>query len=334
MNNSSLIIAKHRNFDEFYTEYADIEKELKELLKIYPRYFNGKTIINPCDGPESNFTRYFKDNFNKLGLKKLISTCYNPKSKASEFSLFESSSQIQKNENDNKKGLYFEKTKNSENSKNLKGNGDFFSDEIISYIEKSDIVITNPPFSLFRKFFAVLIKLKKDFMILGNIQCITYKHIFPLIKDNKIFIGKSIHNTHMEFAVPENYKIETNNARTDDAGNKFIKVAGIRWFTNIDYAVNHEIFKLHSMKWNLENSKHAFIKNNGYLKYDNFDAIEIPFNDAIPNDYKGLMSVPITFIDKYNPDQFIIKYHITNIYYYIGSEKITPYKRLGIMNRF
>lgn len=290
-----LDIAKRAKADEFYTQLVDIENELKH----YTEQFREKVIYCNCDDPyESNFFKYFVMNFNSLGLKKLITTCYknsklNKTTKAAyKIVITEVEERGQDEISDidwllmNKKNVLTQ----------LKGDGDFRSEECIELLKESDIVVTNPPFSLFREYIAQLMEYEKKFLIIGNINAITYKEISPLIKENKIWLGESLHGKKIEFKVPEYYCVRTADYRLDDNGHKYIRVPGnIRWFTNLGIPVRHKKMVLHK-KYNPEE----------YSKYDNYDAIEVSKVANIPYDYEGAMGVPITFMDKYNPEQFEI----------------------------
>ena len=188
----------------------------------------------------------------------------------------------------------------------LDGDGDFRSDEVKKLRDEADVIITNPPFSLFREFLAWIVEKNKEFVIIGNMNAITYKEVFPLIKDNKIWLGESIHSGDREFGVPQSYPLEASGYRIDDMGNKYIRVKGVRWFTNIDHGRRHQPLQLMTMADNIKHSKHKEVQGQEYQKYDNYDAIEVPFTDAIPSDYDGVMGVPISFLDKYCPEQFEI----------------------------
>jgi hypothetical protein len=331
--NRSLHAAKAAKQDEFYTQYVDIEKEVEAYLELDPDTFRGKIVYCNCDDPfESNFFKYFAANFNKLGLKKLITTSYDGSPIAGQLTLFP-----EYNEGNGKRkkpkalavivdhvkdedgdgaadvtdvALFLKRNKASRIA--LKGNdkypgGDFRSPECIALLKEADIVATNPPFSLFREYVAQLVEHGKRFLIIGNIQAITYKEIFPLIKDDKLWMGVTIHSGDREFRVPDHYPLNAAGCRVDENGVKYIRVKGVRWWTNLDHGRRHEKLPLMTMKDNLRYSKHKEIKGKAaYDRYDNFDAIEVPFTDAIPCDYNGLMGVPVTFLDKYNPDQFAI----------------------------
>ena len=186
----------------------------------------------------------------------------------------------------------------------LEGDGDFRSKEVRKLRDEADIIVTNPPFSLFREFLAWIMEANKQFIIIGNINCITYKEVFPLLKENKVWMGCTIHSGDREFEVPDEYPLEAAGFRIDEKGKKYIRVKGVRWYTNIDHGRRHNPLSLMSMTDNIKYSKHKEIQGKTYLQYDNFDAIEIPFSDAIPCDYEELMGVPITFFDKYCPEQF------------------------------
>lgn len=290
MANKDLRTAKNNKKDEFYTQLSDIEKELKH----YKEHFKGKVVYCNCDDPRiSNFFHYFSYNFEKLGLKKLITTCY----KNQEMDLF--------SQNDSEQAIYleYEGDKNGNKVpdleeigiKYLQGDGDFRAQECIDLLKQADIVVTNPPFSLFREYVAQLID--KEFIIIGNLNALTYKEIFQLFKESKIWFGHSIHSGDREFGVPDDYPLKAAGYRVDDEGRKFIRVKGVRWFTNLDYKERHEDLVLYKKYYGNEEE---------YPKYDNYDAININKTKDIPIDYEGAMGVPITFIDKYNPDQFEI----------------------------
>src|SRR3989339_324949 len=291
-SNKNLHQASKAKKDEFYTQLSDIEKELGH----YKKHFRGKVVLCNCDDPRvSNFFHYFSYNFENLGLKKLIATCY----KNQDVNLF--------SQNNSEKAIYLEYTgdKNGDKIpeleeigiKHLKGNGDFRSPECIELLKQADIVVTNPPFSLFREYVAQIMEYKKKFLIIGNINAITYKEIFRLIKENKIWLGHSIHSGDREFGVPDDYPLNAVGCRIDENGKKFIRVKGVRWFTNLDYEERHEDLILIKTYKGHESE---------YPKYDNYDAINIDVTKDIPADYKGAMGVPITFLDKYSPDQFEI----------------------------
>lgn len=306
--------AKKNKNDEFYTQYDDIQTELNAYLEYNPDTFRNKTVLLPCDDPEwSNFTRFFAQNFDRLGLKKLISTSYAEGSNSNienQLSIFDF---IPEGDLKEKNGRIFTLTRRNKHVdindlkwKYLDGNGDFRSDEVKKLRDEADIIITNPPFSLFRDFISWINETNKDFLIIGNVNAITYKEVFPLIKENKIWLGATIHSGDREFRVPDDYPLKSSGNRIDRYGNKYIRVKGVRWFTNLDHGRRHQTLQLMTMADNLKFSKHKEILEEGYPKYDNYDAIEVKYTDAIPSDYDGVMGVPITFLDKFNPNQFEI----------------------------
>ena len=322
MANTNLKEAKAAKNDEFYTQFHDIEIEMNAYLEYDPDVFRGKTVLLPCDDPEwSNFTRYFAAKFDELGLKKLISTSYAPDSKKYKTpyqpSLFEQEAPQFDPSKAQVKGKIFilERDKSGDGRINIDdlewkymdGDGDFRSKEVTELRNEADFIITNPPFSLFREFLAWIVEAGKKFAVIGNMNAITYKETFPLIKDNKMWLGYSIHSGDREFQVPDEYPLTAAGWRIDDNGRKFIRVKGVRWFTNIDHGRRHEPLPLMTMADNLRFSKHKELKGKtAYDRYDNYDAIEVPFTDAIPSDYDGVMGVPISFLDKYCPEQFEI----------------------------
>lgn len=322
MANSSLKEAKASKNDEFYTQFHDIEIEMNAYLDYDPNVFRGKTILLPCDDPEwSNFTRYFAARFDELGLKKLISTSYAPDAKKMKLlsspTLFETkSSQFDPTKTQTKGKIFvLDRDMSGDGKINiddlqweyLEGTGDFRSTEVTKLRDESDIIITNPPFSLFREFLSWITSANKKFIIIGNMNAVTYKEVFPLIKENKMWMGYSIHSGDREFEVPDGYPLNAAGWRVDEQGRKFIRVKGVRWFTNIEHGRRHEPLPLMTMEDNLRFSKHREIRGKAaYDHYDNYDAIEVPFTDAIPSDYDGVMGVPISFLDKYCPEQFEI----------------------------
>ncbi len=320
IKNSNLSKAKSAKNDEFYTQYNDIEKEMQAYLDYDPNVFRGKTILLPCDDPHwSNFTKYFAQNFERFGLKKLISTSYAHISKHLQAdyqaSLFEKQSPIYDEVKSVEKGKIYilDKDTNKDGKVDindlqyqyLSGTGDFKTDEIKALRDEADMIITNPPFSLFREFLAWIIEANKKFTIIGNMNAITYKDVFPLIKNNEVWLGATISSGDREFRVPDSYPLEAAGTRIDDEGNKYIRVKGVRWFTNIDHGRRHEPLQLMTMADNLKFNKKIQDKP-AYQKYDEYDAIEIPVTLAIPSDHTGIMGVPISFLDKYDPEQFEI----------------------------
>lgn len=295
--------------DEFYTQLVDIEKEMRH----YKELFKGKVVLCNCDDPfESNFFKYFAMNFNFLGLKKLISTSYaHSPVIGKELNLYEEQgkeyainnkraykvvmSELKDVNGDGRQDILDVKEIIRHRIRYLKGDGDFRSEECVELLKEADIVVTNPPFSLFRQFVAQLMEYEKQFLIIGNVNALTYKEFFPLIRDNKVWLGCSIHSGDREFQVPDYYPLEAAGCRVDEKGNKFIRVKGVRWFTNLDYKERHEDFILYK---NYMPEEYPF--------YDNYDAINVDVTKDIPCDYDGVMGVPITFLDKYSPDQFEI----------------------------
>lgn len=322
MANKNLGNAKTAKNDEFYTQLPDIEHEMQAYVDYDPNVFRDKTILMPCDDPEwSNFTRYFALNFQLFGIKKLISTSYAPDAKAAKYgvmpSLFPEDEQDPKFDRDKWQthGRIFvlDRDINGDNRIDiddlrwdyLDGDGDFRSREITQLRDEADLIITNPPFSLFREFLKWIIDGGKRFSVIGNMNAITYKEVFPLLKDNKIWLGPSISSGDREFGVPKEYPLNAAGWRIDEEGKHFIRVKGVRWYTNIEHGKRHEPLPLMTMADNLKFSRHKDLRlRKEYQHYDNYDAIEVPYTDAIPSDYTGAMGVPISFLDKYCPEQF------------------------------
>ena len=303
MGNKNLHNAKNSKNDEFYTQYTDIQKEVDAYLEYNPNVFRDKTILLPCDDPEwSNFTKFFVQNFEKFGLKKLISTCYIKNSCQTD--LFEND--CSQNFNSHGKILTITKDNLNSNWDYLTGDGDFRSSEIKALRDECDFIITNPPFSLFREFVSWIFETDKKFLIIGNMNAVTCKEVFPLFKDNKMWYGVSISSGDRRFNVPDSYPLNASGCGIDDNNQKYIQVKGVRWFTNIDHGKRHKPLSLLTMNDNLRFNKK--LQNpkyqNIYKKYDNYDAIEIPLTEVIPSDYEGIMGVPISFLDKYCPEQF------------------------------
>lgn len=327
-NKDFLAQAKKGKNDEFYTQYEDIQKEMNAYIEYNPDTFRDKVVLLPCDDPEwSNFTKFFAQNFEMLGLKKLISTSYATDSKNKnmpenyQFTLFDFLTDYEKSSPQydetisSAKGKIFILEKDTDNSGNvdiddlewsyLNGDGDFRSEEVRKLRDEADIIITNPPFSLFREFLDWVNEANKKFMIIGNINCITYKEVFPLIKENKAWLGNGMGRWISGFIVPEKYELYGTEARIEN-GRRIVATNNCLWLTNIEHGRRHQPLSLMTMADNLKFSSHKSIKENGYKKYDYYDAIDVPYTDAIPSDYDGLMGVPITFLDKYNPEQFEI----------------------------
>jgi hypothetical protein len=323
MANEKLAKAQKNKNDEFYTQYRYIEKEMNAYLEFDPKVFRDKTVFLPCDDPEwSNFTKYFAQNFQKLGLRKLISTSYAADKKIVEMtsqpSLFESESPSYDPLKTRANGKIFTLQRDKTNDGHidvddleweyLRGDGDFRSPEIRAICDEADVIITNPPFSLFPEFLAWIIRSQKDFVIIGNINAIMYKETFAIIKDNKLWLGATNFNTGMYFKVPPDFvHTDTYNFVREENGEKVNRVPGVCWFTNLDHGRRHQPLALMTLAENLRFSKHKDIRGQGeYRTYENYDAIEVPLTASIPSDFLGVMGVPLTFLDKYNPDQFEI----------------------------
>ena len=308
MANTNLANAKTAKNDEFYTQYADIQKEINAYLDYDPNVFRGKTVLLPCDDPEwSNFTKFFAQNFELLGLKKLISTSYAPESKKYKMpyqpTLFETEQPHFNADKSKTHGKIFvlERDVTGDNRINiedlqwqyLEGDGDFRSKEIRKLRDEADIIVTNPPFSLFREFVVWLVESGKKFSIIGNVNAISYKEVFPLLMSNQVWLGYK--SGDMAFKVPEDYEPRETRYWQDETGQKWRSLGNICWFTNLDHNKRHEEIDL-VCRYSPED----------YPSYDNYEAIEVNKTSDIPYDYIGVMGVPITFLDKYNPDQFEI----------------------------
>jgi len=313
MAHSNLVNAKKAKNDEFYTQYIDIEKEISAYLEYDPNVFKGKTVLLPCDDPEwSNFTKYFAQNFERLGIKKLISTSYAINSK-----LYKGSYQITIFE---KNAPQFDKSKASNNGKiftlthdksgdgkidvedlewdYLEDDGDFRSDEVEKLRDEADIIITNPPFSLFRDFLAWIVEAEKQFIIIGNMNAIKYKEVFPIIRDKKMWLGAGKNDgRNVWYQLPDEFE----NFHKEENGKKYAFVAGTIWFTNVDHGKRHRPIPLMT-----EADVIKFSTKEPFVKYDNFDAIDVSRVKNIPSDYNGVMGVPISFLSKHSPEQFEI----------------------------
>ncbi|MDO4957874.1 MAG: adenine-specific methyltransferase EcoRI family protein [Prevotellaceae bacterium] len=325
MANTNLSKAKNAKQDEFYTQYADIEKEVNAYLEYNPDTFRDKVVLLPCDDPEwSNFTRYFALHFEDLGLRKLISTSYAPESKALriplQLTIFETESPQFDPSKAQTKGKIFVLDRDIDGNGRidindlqwhyLEGDGDFRSAEVKAFRDEADIIVTNPPFSLFREFFAWVMESGKKFLIIGSQNAITYKELFPYIKNNKVWLGATGFANDMVFRVPKGFVVKDSDrlkaARLGYVGN-YTRLGNSCWFTSIDHGRRHQPLPLMTLSDNLKFSKHKELRGKKeYAHYDNYDAIEIPFVDSIPSDYNGNMGVPITFLDKYCPEQFEI----------------------------
>lgn len=343
MSNQTFKNAKEAKYDEYYTQYYDIEREIEAYLDYNPDIFRGKTVLLPCDDPDwSNFTRYFAQNFELLGLKKLISTSYAPESKkykgAYQLSWLETESPRFDKSKTNTHGKIFVLTDDVSGDGRidlddlqwdyLEGDGDFRSDEVTQLRDESDIIVTNPPFSLYRDFFAWIMDAGKQFILVANKNCATYKEIFPLIKENKIWVGVQPMGADMLFDVPKEraeylLKNEKEGSKYRIVNNVVKARSTSCWFTNIEHGRRHQPLQLMTMEDNIRFNKHKdWEEKRSYYQIDNFDAINVPFIDAIPSDYQGILGVPITFLDKYCPEQFEIL-GITKTWYGIAN-KIYP----------
>ena len=318
MANKTLTKAKAAKNDEFYTQFYDIETEMEAYLDYKRDVFRGKTVLLPCDDPEwSNFTRYFAQNFETLGLKKLISTSFAPESKTYkcgyQLSLFETESPKFDKDKTKTHGKIFVLTEDTTGDgltnlddlqwDYLEGDGDFRSKEVTKLRDEADIIVTNPPFSLFREFVTWIMEANKEFVIIGNQNAITYKEIFPLLMNNEIWLGNGFKGGNAFFRVVEDRDYASG---VYDKTTGLVKFRNCCWFTNIDHGRRHQPLRLMTEAENIRFSKHKEIKGIGYQKYENYDAIEVNYCDAIPSDYDGIMGVYSTFFDKYCPEQFEI----------------------------
>lgn len=326
MANSNLSQAKNAKNDEFYTQWRDIEQEVQAYLEYDPDVFRGKTILCPCDDPEwSNFTKFFALHFHEYGLRKLVSTSFAPESKAykagSKPTLFEKNDPKYDKDKTLTHGKIFvlrNKDINHDGAINiddlkwdyLHSDGDFRSEELKKLRGEADIVVTNPPFSLFREFLAWIMEAQKQFLIIGNMNAITYKEVFPLIKENRIWLGATGNGSDMVFGVPKGAEVtEADRQKAARLGyvGDYTRLGNSCWFTGLDHGRRHKPLPLMTMGDNLKFSKHKEIRGKpAYDKYDNYGALEVPFTDAIPSDYDGVMGVPISFLHKYCPEQFEI----------------------------
>lgn len=320
--NSNLMAAKSAKNDEFYTQWVDIEREMNAYIEYDPDVFRDKVVLLPCDDPEwSNFAKFFALHFTDYGIKKLISTSYAANSKPANINyqptLFETEAPQYDEARTRTNGKMFVLDREDVTGdgvvniddlqwRYLDGDGDFRSAEVTALRDEADFVITNPPFSLFRPFLAWLVEGDVKFSVIGHQNAITYKEIFPLIRDSKTWLGKGFKGNATHFGSPyDDVAVAT------DRQPGMIRVSGVMWFTNIEHGRRHERLELMTEAENIKFSKHKEVRGVGYQRYDNYDAIEVPFTDAIPSDYDGTMGVPVTFLDRYNPDQFEI----------LGSEK-------------
>jgi hypothetical protein len=318
--NKLLQKAKKSKSDEFYTQLCDIESELKH----YKAHFKDKVVYCNCDDPRiSNFFKYFSSNFDELGLKKIITSCYREQSE----DLF--------NQVPSERGFFYEYENTPEQKSRLKsmsievvpfkGDGDFRSAECIELLKQADIVVTNPPFSLFREYVEQLVSYKKKFIIIGNVNAITYKEIFKLIKENMVWLGINLGRGVSGFIVPEHYELYGTEARIDELGNRVVSPNNCLWLTNLDTFKRHEDIVL---------VKKYYGNEDEYPKYDNYDGINVNKTKDIPSDYEGAMGVPITFLHKFNPDQFeIIKFRKGDDGKDLSINGKCPYFRILIKNK-
>lgn len=320
--------AKAAKNDEFYTQWADIEREMNAYLDYDPEVFRDKTVLLPCDDPEwSNFAKFFALHFHDYGVKKLIATSFAPDSNAglpkhrpTRFETENPQFDSVKTHTNGKK-FVLDRDINGDGIINiddlqweyLVGDGDFRSPEVTELRDEADIIVTNPPFSLFREFVAWLMVAGKQFSVIGNGNAVTYKEIFPLIQTNQIWKGATANATDMVFGVPKGVEIkESDRLKAERLGYpsdntyNYTRLGNSNWFTNIEHGRRHEPLELMSMADNIKFSRHSEVRGREYRKYDNFDAIEVPYTSAIPSDYTGVMGVPKSFLDRFNPDQFEI----------------------------
>lgn len=316
--NALLHNAKRSKNDEFYTQLSDIESELKH----YKKHFKGKVVYCNCDDPGvSNFFNYFFVNFERLGIKKLITACY----KKQDYDLF--------NVEESEKGFFFVYSGEKEDINKLikdksvlfKGDGDFRNNESIELLKQCDIVVTNPPFSLFREYVDQLVKYDKKFLVIGNVNAITYKEIFKLIKENKAWLGINLGRGVSGFIVPDHYELYGTEARVDDNGNRIVSPNNCLWLTNLDNFKRHEYIDL---------TKSYIGREIEYPQYDNYAGINVNKTKDIPYDYQGVMGVPLTFLHKFNPDQFeIIKFRKGNDEKDLSIDGKCPYFRILVRNK-
>lgn len=327
-DNASLGAAKTAKNDEFYTQYSDIEAEMNAYVEYDPDVFRGKTILLPCDDPEwSNFTKYFASNFTRFGLKKLISTSYAKGAGNRQLTLFEQESPLYDESKHDEHGKLFVLTHDTDGSGRvdmddvefmgyLEGDGDFRSAEVTALRDEADIIITNPPFSLFHDFMTWITGGGKKYIVLGNMNAIKYKEVFPLLIRDESWLGYKSLNNDMYFNVTEDYRDWLIENKKEGSAYRIIdgvvmgRLASACWFTNIDHGKRHEPMLLdttaHNLKFNKKLQK-KFQKDFGKVEYPfyaNYDALEVPYTECIPSDFDGVMGVPITFMDRYNPDQF------------------------------
>lgn len=321
-NNTNLGAAKAAKNDEFYTQYADIQKEINAYLEYNPDTFRDKVVLLPCDDPEwSNFTLFFAQNFERLGLQRLISTSYaveSKKYKNYQPTLFETESPWFDIDKTRIKGKIFELTRDTNDNGRididdlewhyLEGDGDFRSKEVCKLRDEADIIVTNPPFSLFREFVAWIFEANKQCLIIGNQGGVGYKEVFPLIQTNRLWLGYGFNAGNAFFRLPKEF-VRDYASGVYDEKTGLVKFRNCCWLTNLEHGRRHEPLKLMSMKDNIRYGKHKDLQEKGYYRYENYDAIDVPYTDAIPDDFEGAMGVPITFLSKYCPEQFEIIGH-------------------------
>ena len=323
---ANLAKAKETKNDEFYTHWADIQKEVNAYLEFNPDTFRGKSVLLPCDDPEwSSFTKFFAQNFEAFGLKKLVSTSYAFASKrfagrgkypmAWQPTLFEEESPQYDSAKSPAHGKIFVLDHDTNANGRidiedlqwsyLEGDGDFRSAEVRRLRDEADIIVTNPPFSLFHEFVEWLVESEKKFLIIGSMNASKYKEVFPLIMANKVWLGNGFQNGNAYFR-PIGSGVGDYAEGVFDPATGLVKFRNCCWFTNLDHGRRHRPLELMTWEENVKHSRHKEIRGRGYERYDNFDAIEVPYTDAIPGDYEGMMGVPISFLDKHCPEQFEI----------------------------
>ena len=314
--NKTLGRAKEAKNDEFYTQFADIEREVNAYLAYAPNVFRDKTVLLPCDDPEwSNFTRYFAQNFTALGLRRLVSTGYAIESKRRKGLLPGLFTDENSADPAATHGKIFVLDRDSDGNgvvdlddlrwRWLEGDGDFRSKEVRRLRDEADIIVTNPPFSMFSEFVAWIMEGKKAFLIVGNLNSVSHKSIFPLIRSNTIWLGTGFANGNAYFGIPASTRTDYSKGVLDESSG-LVKFRNCCWYTNLDHGQRHEPMRLMTMAENIRHSRHKDIRGHKYARYENFDAIEVPYVDAIPGDYAGIMGVPRSFLEHYNPEQFEI----------------------------
>ena len=335
MPNQALTGARKNKNDEFYTQLDDIEREINAYLAFDPDVFRGKTVLLPCDDPKwSNFTRYFAQNFERLGLKKLVSTGYAVVRKR-ELGLLPGFGPEEPVDERLTHGTIFELDGDTNGNgvvdlddlvgRLLDGDGDFRSEEVRRLRDEADVIVTNPPFSLFREFLMWLMDSGKQFLVIGNLNAISYMEVFPLLMNDRMWLGNGFAHGDAYFGIPQG-------ARNDyasgvyDAATSLVKFRNCCWFTNIDHGKRHQPLNLMTWGENVKFSRHKIVRGQGYREYDNYNAIDVPYTDAIPEDYEGAMGVPISFLDKYCPEQF----EILNCNDFRRSE-VVPRKQHGLI---